>query len=508
MDTERGALPSGFRPPMLGDRYVVRRRIGRGGTSSVYVAYDIRLHTWRAVKVMHVASAADPDLRERFVLEAAALANLEHANIVRVVDVAHDVPMPYLVMEWLEGGTAAAWVKQHGPMPIDLAIDVMLELTSALEFVHGHGVVHRDVNPRNLLIDRAGLCKLTDFGIARVSAQAQAISGDLDRHTTEIGTVMGTDAYMAPEQRRDSAAVDARADLYAAGATMYTLLTGRLPPDLSTLGAADPRIRFLPPLVAPLVVRLCSFRPNDRHADASELKKALIRLRKRVPPSDTRSRLVPPPASLPPHAPRTLEPADAETLTELVASGATTGTWDGPRAETAIATPQDATEPLEEPDSVRRPGRWVVAVSLFLALLAVFSAAFVGVAAFGARAVGEARWATAEAESRYIEVLGLHRALVHDLEAADGTSEGPLADAWRRFDGAPTSERTYRADRLYEALVRSHVRDGPTSAVQAVSEVSRAHDDFQRSRSRWRREASRPAGWLAVRIGLATAPPP
>lgn len=502
MDTEQGVPPSSFRPPLLGDRYVVRRRVGRGGTSSVYVAYDVRLHTWRAVKVMHVESASDADLRERFVLEGAALANLEHPNIVRVVDVQHDVAIPYLVMEWLEGGTAAAWVKQHGPMPIDVAIDVMLELAAALEFVHSQGVIHRDVNPRNLLIDRAGICKLTDFGIARVSASAQAISGDLERHTTEIGTVMGTDAYMAPEQRRDSAAVDLRADLYAAGATMYTLLTGRLPPDLAKMGPADPRIRFLPPLVAPLVVRLCSFRPDERHEDAAALRKALLRLRKRLPPSDTRSRLVPAPVVLQPYAPRSLDPADAETLSELIASGAVSGTWEGGRAEVS----RDPSLTGEEPEIRSWRARIVVATSLALAALAVVLAAFTGVVAFGAHAVGEARWAAAEAEERYLQVLDLHRTLAGELNPG-GTPAVPLVDAYRRFDGAPPSERAARAEHVYQVLIRSSTPEVSKTVVEGVSEVSRAHDEFQRSVTRWRAEASRPAGWMAVTVGIATGPP-
>lgn len=272
-------------PPLLGRRYVIRRRLGRGGTSSVYLAFDLRLRAWRAAKVMHVDSAADDELRERFVREAAAMANLEHPHVARVLDVGTESAVPFLVMEWLEGGSAASWVVEHGPMQLDLALDVVMSACDALSFVHNHGVIHRDVNPRNLLFDRSGRCKLTDFGIARL--RDTLVPADLGQHETQIGTVMGTEAYMAPEQRRDSSDVDLRVDIYGAGGTLYSLLTGKLPPDHAIAGRNDPRLRKVPQNIAPILARACADKPKDRFASARELGEALAKVRALGPKTDT-----------------------------------------------------------------------------------------------------------------------------------------------------------------------------------------------------------------------------
>jgi tRNA A-37 threonylcarbamoyl transferase component Bud32 len=474
-------VPTPQRPPLVGQRFVILRRIGRGGSASVYAAYDLRLRTWRAVKVLHPDLAEDEELRDRFVLEAAAMANLEHPNVVRVSDVVHhDVAIPYIVMEWLEGGSVSTWLHAHGPMPLDLALDVMIAVSEALEFVHGHKVIHRDVNPRNVLIDRWGVPKLTDFGVARIAVDTSALVVDLDRHPTEIGTVMGTEAYMAPEQRRDSATVDERADVYSSGAMLYTLLTGRIPPDLSTTGPADSRIRRLPPLVAPLVVRACAYLPDDRHPDAGALRSALIRLRTRLPPSDTRAKLVPKDQGLPPYAPWTLDPDDAASLDELVESGATSGVYDG-RAE----VPEQASD---ERSNLLIAG----SAAVFAAAAVVVAMVFVLVVGIGTHGVSEARGRAVEAEGWYHQVLARHR-------PADGAPE--VQAAYQRLDHAPPRERAKAAEAVYTA-----VRQHGEAAADAVDDLDRARQGYLDAYGAWRREAAGGAGRVAVAVGWATGP--
>jgi hypothetical protein len=140
-----------------------------------------------------------------------------------------------------------------------------------------------------------------------------------------------------------------------------------------------------------------------------------------------------------------------------------------------------------------------------LAMLALLAAGFSVIAAFGAHGVGEARWATAEAEARYLEVLDLHRSVVDRL-AAEGASTTPLTEAWRRFDGAPTSERAVRAQQVYASL-EAHTASS-RAAKEAMDAIAPARDEYVRSSIRWREAAASPPGWLAISVGLATRPPP
>lgn len=458
----------------------------------MYLVFDLRLRTWRAAKVMHHDTATDDGLRERFSLEAAAMANLEHPNVVRVWDVAYDVEIPYLVMELLEGGTTSTWLKQHGPMSAELALHVIDEVLSALEFVHRYGVVHRDVNPRNLLIDRSGTVKLTDFGLARVTEHAVSpLHGDIDRHPTEIGTVMGTEYYMAPEQRRDAASVDARADLYGVGATLFTLLTGKLAPDLTVLGAADPRLRELPPLLAPLIVRACAYRAEDRHPNATEYRAAVAWIRERLTPIDGRTRLAPVLRPLPPVPPRGLEPNEAESLGELFASGAVSGLWDGSRSEVSLMSAANLPPP---PPSY---ARWIglgVGGSLGLAAIVAILSVFV---VFGARGVQEARFDAIEAEHRFHELLMAERPVL-------GSAAG---EAYAAFEAAPPDEQPTRADHLYGVLVAMHTgRPVPPEVRAAMLELSGAQAERLRTYAWWRESSETVCGQVAVTAGLATPP--
>lgn len=317
---KEASAPSGkaVRPPLLGGRYVVTKRLGKGGAASVYQAYDLKLRVWRAVKVMSAPVAADDQMRSRFEQEAYTMARFSHPNVVNVVDVAAEQPIPYMVMELCEGGNLLDWLHEHGALPPRLAVQCILDVLSALSAAHAEDVIHRDVKPHNVLIARTGACKLTDFGIARVHAEEP----DEDELFTKVGTVMGTKVFMSPEQRHDSSSVDLRADIYSAAASLYTFLTRKKPPDLFVAALDDPCFRDVPRALVPLFLRACHYKPEARYANTAEFAEVLRQRMSDLP-------LVPPAApplfvarsKLGKKAPEFLLGSDVTALSELVTEG-------------------------------------------------------------------------------------------------------------------------------------------------------------------------------------------
>jgi serine/threonine-protein kinase len=193
----------------IAGRYRLRRQIGTGGMAVVWLAGDERLGRDVAVKFPAEALAADPDFRRRFEREARIAAKITHPNLVSVYDYGSEDGSPFLVMEYIEGETLATRLK-HGPLSVEQAEALAEELLAALAAIHGEGVVHRDVKPSNILIDRRGAARMTDFGIAR-STEASDL--------TQAGHVLGTARYMAPEVREGSPATP-RSDLYSLGVVL------------------------------------------------------------------------------------------------------------------------------------------------------------------------------------------------------------------------------------------------------------------------------------------------
>lgn len=505
------------RPPLLASRYVVKGRLGRGGTCSAYLVYDLSLRTWRAIKLMHASAAADADLRHRFLREAVAMANLSHPNIVRVVDVAQDVEVPYMVMELVEGGSLYQWVKRHRRMETTVALDAAAQLCAALTAVHAVGIVHRDVKPHNVLVDREGTCKLTDFGIARLPATADLPEVDQD-HVTQVGTVMGTASFMAPEQRVDATSVDARADLYAVGATLYTLVTGRAAPDLALLSPTDDKILALPPMLAPLVMRACAFRPEDRYADAAAMRDALLRVRRRMgaPPegAEPLARDLP---VLPNAPPRTVDPGDGDVIRELLETGAVTGTFVEVSGGRMVSIPPVSLAPATVPPAPLRAApdllRLVAPVAGAVVVGGVLFVAAALFVASGARRVATAERVAEEARERFEGVLEHHTPIVSDLVAL-GASRGPLEAAVARFDTAAPSERAAAASALYDLLegqtheFREEAESSRGMALAAMSDIRRSRDEYTRAYATWAQAAGSPNGRAAVAVGLADAPPP
>ena len=211
---------------LIGDRYRLGSRLGRGGMADVYDALDERLARPVAVKLLRPELAAQPDLRRRFEAEAKAAARLTHPNVVAVHDTGEDGGRAYIVMERLPGETLADRIDM-GPLDQAWLRRVALEVLAALGAAHSAGIVHRDVKPGNILLSEDGRAKVTDFGIAK-AMEPLAGPGVVDPDLTATGMVIGTPAYLAPE-RIDGRPATPQSDLYALGVVMYEGLTGRKP---------------------------------------------------------------------------------------------------------------------------------------------------------------------------------------------------------------------------------------------------------------------------------------
>ena len=302
-------------PQSIADgRYTLVEPLGVGGMATVFKAFDQRLQVWRAVKVLAPQYSNRPSLRDRFEAEARTMASLEHRHIVRVYDVGRAGGSPYIVMELVDGGTLVDWVKQHGPMPPRLAVDAMIQTCEGVSAAHARRIVHRDIKPHNVLITAEGLCRVTDFGIARVE--------DDNEHLTRTGAVFGTWAYMAPEQRADAKKVDARADVYSLGATLYYLVTGRTPMDLFAAEKDPAVMEGIHECLMPVLVKSTQYSRNDRYETVQHFISALVALRETTPvdppetPSLGRPNLVakPPPARPPAGSGAAANPRFSETM--------------------------------------------------------------------------------------------------------------------------------------------------------------------------------------------------
>ncbi len=205
---------------LLDGRYAIEARLARGGMASVYLATDVRLDRRVAVKVMHAALAEDPDFVARFNREARAAARLSHPAVVSVYDQGSDAGHVFLVMEYVSGSTLREVLRERGKLTPAETVAVMDYVLAALGAAHAAGIVHRDVKPENVLITPDGRVKVADFGLARAVA-GTTLTGD-------DGMLLGTAAYVSPEQVRDGAA-NARSDVYSAGVLMFELLTGTVP---------------------------------------------------------------------------------------------------------------------------------------------------------------------------------------------------------------------------------------------------------------------------------------
>jgi eukaryotic-like serine/threonine-protein kinase len=273
-------------PRLLSERYELGEVLGYGGMSEVHRGLDTRLGRDVAVKVLRADLARDPQFQMRFRREAQNAAALNHPAIVAVYDTGEVQsefgPLPYIVMEYVDGQTLREIVKTQGPMTQRQVIEVMADVCAALDFSHRHNIIHRDVKPANIMINQAGAVKVMDFGIARALGEGQNV--------TQTAAVIGTAQYLSPEQARGEA-VDARSDVYAAGCVLFELLTGEPPFTGDTpVAVAYQHVReeprrpselnpSIPSTLDAVVLKALSKNPLNRYQSAAEMRADLVRVR-------------------------------------------------------------------------------------------------------------------------------------------------------------------------------------------------------------------------------------
>ena len=280
---------------LLAGRYRVLRWIGAGGMGEVYEAENVRIGRRVALKILSGDLRKSPELVERFDREARAASAARGPHVVEMLDVGRtDDDLPFLVMELLDG-TPLSRRLDGGPLEVDVAVDIALQITRGLSSAHAAGVVHRDLKPDNVFlirVDQREHAKILDFGISRIGP------GDTSTELTKTGSALGTPSHMAPEQVEGKRDVDARADLWALGVLLYQMLTGKLPFEADSYGLMLVRIlqeaptpiatvrSEVPETLAAVVTRCLAKSPGDRWESATMLETALAGWQHQpIPPS-------------------------------------------------------------------------------------------------------------------------------------------------------------------------------------------------------------------------------
>lgn len=265
--------------------YVILDKLGEGGMGLVLKAEHRRMRRVVALKVMNSEALQTRGAIQRFEREVQAVARLEHPNIVTAYDADLAGDTHFLVMQYVDGEDLSAIVKRSGPLPLDRAVDCVLQAARGLEFAHQSGVIHRDIKPHNLLLGKDGVVKILDMGLARVE---EPLGSGRESTLTSTGAVLGTIDYMSPEQAEDTKLADARSDIYSLGCTLFYLLTGKAPysgdttmkrllahreaaiPSLAEkldVGNQGARVRKLDSVFQKMIAK----RPSNRHASMSEV---------------------------------------------------------------------------------------------------------------------------------------------------------------------------------------------------------------------------------------------
>ncbi len=264
-------------------KYKLLEQLGAGGMGQVYLGTHQMMRRLVALKVLTLRPEADPSILPRFQREARAMAVLDHPNIVHAYDCDQDDKVHYIVLEYVDGISLSALVKKRGPLPVERAVNYIYQAAQGLQHAHENGLVHRDIKPGNMLLDRQGVVKLLDMGLARL------FHDHADNLTLEhnAGRALGTADYLAPEQVANSHDVDPRADIYALGASLYYMLIGKAPFQgasvsqkllLHQLKAPTPLRQLRPEIpeeLVAIITRMMAKQPEDRYATAEEVCLAL-----------------------------------------------------------------------------------------------------------------------------------------------------------------------------------------------------------------------------------------
>src|SRR5205823_7167050 len=286
-------------PRLLGGRYELDGVVGRGGMAEVYRARDIRLDRIVAIKTLRADLARDQTFQARFRREAQSAASLNHPSIVAVYDTGEDmtsgVPVPYIVMEYVDGRTVRDLLQEGHRLLPERSLEIIDGVLRALDYSHQAGIVHRDIKPGNVMVTRNGDVKVMDFGIARAMSDAQATM-------TQTAQVIGTAQYLSPEQARGER-VDSRSDLYSTGCLLYELLTGRPPfTGDSPVAIAYQHVREnpvppsrvdpeVPQWADAIVLRAMAKDPRDRYQSATEMRQDIQRAASGMPLAAVPTRL-------------------------------------------------------------------------------------------------------------------------------------------------------------------------------------------------------------------------
>ena len=358
---------------VIASRYALVRLLGEGGMGAVYEAEHLVTRRRVALKVLHPGQQWTPAAVERFIREAQIAAAIGHPNIIDVLDAGHDEQgAPFLVFEYLLGSSVGGLIESAGRLPLDQALAVTADVLDALVAAHARGVLHRDIKPDNVFLAGDGrgrtVVKLLDFGIARATSEL----GLSPHERTQTGVMMGTPAYMSPEQIRGLGDIDARADVWSVGAMLYEMLSGALPFQADNLNAlmfaiaTEPMQPLasvapeVPVAVAELVARSLVQDRSARTPSAAAMLEEVQRARADLGLIDTSS----PRPSVPPRL-SSAAPAEIGLLATM------------PNTPTAATGEKSTLDPQE----TVRPARRVPATSLLLVVVLVLVAAVAGVVA-------------------------------------------------------------------------------------------------------------------------------
>jgi eukaryotic-like serine/threonine-protein kinase len=297
-------------------RYEIIRELGRGAMGIVYLGKDPKINRQVAVKTLRFEDETDDEqiksTKERFFREAESAGNLTHPNIIRIFDAGEDQDVAYIAMELLEGGDLKKYCEKSNLLPLETALEYVAKIADALDFAHQQGVVHRDIKPGNIMLLKDNTLRITDFGIARIQATSK----------TATGAVLGTPAYMSPEQVNGKK-VDGRADIFSLGVTLYELLTGEKPFQadsiaallfrIANVDAPNPREHKseIPDAIIPILNKALAKSPDERYQTGADMAQDLRDFLKKVKSGDNTPQmspgLLPLPTQVMPEAPKPLE---------------------------------------------------------------------------------------------------------------------------------------------------------------------------------------------------------
>ncbi len=338
-------------PTTYAGRYEIMRPIGEGAFSQTFLARDTTLQRDVALKVLRREHQSNNEFAARFDREAQAAARVSHPNVVPVFDFGREQQLPFIVMQYIDGQTLRAFARDEGPLTTEEVVNIGRQVLDGLAAIHDQGIIHRDVKPQNVLLDRRMVARLTDFGVAHLNN---------DVTLTETGTTIGTAAYMAPEQATGQS-IGPEADLYATGVMLYELLTGRLPfrgdnpVQVLYRHVSDlpPRPRDLNPRIPieleAVVLRALAKIPSERFRSAREMRDALSGKTAVAAPTGSSETVRPQPRQFSP-----------------------------PPAASAVTPPAAPTRktPTARPLRKRRRRTWLLPVTLAIAALVVATVAF------------------------------------------------------------------------------------------------------------------------------------